>query len=226
MTRPASVLCVGAIVLLLPFIHAIADEQPDFEVRFVPEKDFAKYIPEYVDGNIGFFCLRWNGDGACTRSTALIASDVSQAERIHAIREEITQALGLMEDSWTHPDSIYYQGWTPGVHYAEIDKTLIRMLYRPDILPNMSRQQARAILKDHYSEAEVDYFCEIAFGSEYASANEPVHKWMHDPVLSVSGQLSEIDVRTVNQVVRELNQLIGTIQLRVVKWSITPSPRT
>ena len=225
MTRLASVLCVEAAALMFPAFGLAAEPQIDFDVRFVPQREFSKYIPECVPGNIGFFCMHWNGDGTCTRSMALIASDVSQAERVHAIREEITQALGLMEDSWSHSDSIYYQGWTPGVHYAEIDQTLIRMLYRPDIQPNMSCQEVRNVFKGHYTKEEIDYFCEIAFGSEYASANEPIHKWMHNPMLQVSGQLSDLDIRTVNQVVNELNGLIGTIQLKVVKWSVVPAPR-
>lgn len=221
MSRLASVLCVGAAVALLPYTSHAA-EPPDFDVRFVPQEEFSKYIPGYVEGNIGFFCLHWNGDGACTGATALIASNVSQAERVHAIREEITQSLGLMQDSYTYPDSIYYQNWTPGVHFAEIDKTLVRMLYRPDILPNMTREQADGILKGHYSKAEIDYFNEIAFGSEYVDDALVIHKWLHNPLLRISGPLSDLDIRTVNQVVKDLNGLLGKIQLKIVKWSITP----
>lgn len=224
MPRLASVLCVGAAVLLWPPVAQAAEVQADFEVHVVPRQEFARYIPEVVDGNIGFFCLHWNAAGACTRATVLIASDATQAERTHAIREEITQALGLMQDSWTYPDSMFYQGWTPGVHFAEIDKTLIRMLYRPDIRPGMTRQQARSVFQGRYTKQEIDYFCEVAFGSEYSDSGDLVRKWTHSPTLRIEGQLNDADVRTVNQVIRDLNGLLGTIQLRVAGWAITPPP--
>lgn len=224
MPRHASVLCIAAILLVHPASRA-DDARTDFDVLFVPEKDFCRHIPEYVSGNIGFFSLHWDDGGACTRATVLIASDATQVERIHAIREEITQALGLMQDSWTHPESICYQGWTPGVRFAEIDKTLVRMLYHPGIRPDMTREQAEAILKDRYSRAQIDYFNEIAFGSEYGEDRPVIHKWLHGPTLSVSGQLSDLDVRTVHRVVKELNALLGGIQLRIVRWAITPVPK-
>lgn len=223
MPRLASVLCVGAAILLSMPPASAAEAQADFEVRFVPRSDFGKYIPGAVDGNIGFFCLHWNGTGACTRATILIASDANQAERVHAIREEITQGLGLMTDSWTHPDSIFYQGWTPGVRFAEIDKTVIRMLYRNDIRPGMTRQQARSVLDGRYTADEVDYFCEIAFGSEYADSGELIRKWMRSPTLEIFGEVSDTDVRTINRVVKDLNELLGRIQLRISKWSTTPA---
>ena len=142
--------------------------QADFEVRFVPRSEFGKYIPECRGRQHRLLLPDWNGTGACTRATALIASDASQAERVHAIREEITQALGLMQDSWTARRQHLLPGLDPGVRFAEIDKTLVRMLYRPDIRPGMTRQQARSVLNGQYTTQEVDYFCEIAFGSEYA----------------------------------------------------------
>jgi hypothetical protein len=221
--RLASVLCVGAAVLVSVALAQAADVQADFEVHFVPRSEFSKYIPDVVDGHIGFFCLHWNTVGACTRATVLIASDGNQAERVHAIREEITQALGLMQDSWTYPDSMFYQGWTPGVHFAEIDKTLIQMLYRTDIRPGMTREQARSVLKDDYTKQEIDYFCEIAFGSEYVANSEVIRKWLHSPTLQIHGQLNNTDVHTVNRVVKDLNELLGRIQLRIGRWSITPA---
>ena len=47
----------------------------------------------------------------------------------HLLREELTQSLGLCNDSYDYPESIFYQGWTETTEYAEIDKELIQMLY-------------------------------------------------------------------------------------------------
>jgi hypothetical protein len=47
----------------------------------------------------------------------------------HLLREELTQSLGLLNDSWKYPESIFYQGWTTTTAYSEMDKRLIDMLY-------------------------------------------------------------------------------------------------
>ena len=47
----------------------------------------------------------------------------------HLLREELTQSLGLFNDSWDYPESIFYQAWTTTTEYAPIDSELIDMLY-------------------------------------------------------------------------------------------------
>jgi hypothetical protein len=52
-----------------------------------------------------------------------------------------------MRDSDRYADSIFYQGWTDSTEYAEIDKALIKMLYRPEIRSGMSKAQVLEVLK-------------------------------------------------------------------------------
>jgi hypothetical protein len=47
----------------------------------------------------------------------------------HLLREELTQSLGLINDTYDYPESIFYQGWTETTEYAPIDRELIQMLY-------------------------------------------------------------------------------------------------
>ena len=47
----------------------------------------------------------------------------------HLLREELTQSLGLFNDTYDYPNSIFYQGWTETNEYAPIDIELISMLY-------------------------------------------------------------------------------------------------
>ena len=47
----------------------------------------------------------------------------------HLLREELTQSLGLFNDSYKYDNSIFYQGWTTTTEYAPIDRELIDMLY-------------------------------------------------------------------------------------------------
>jgi len=45
------------------------------------------------------------------------------------LREEITQSLGLCNDSWKYDNSIFYQGWNTVTEYSDLDKEVIQMLY-------------------------------------------------------------------------------------------------
>lgn len=55
-------------------------------------------------------------------------NDDTDAQK-HLLREELTQSLGLFNDSWSYPESMFYQGWTQTIDFAEIDKRLIDLLY-------------------------------------------------------------------------------------------------
>lgn len=114
---------------------------------FVPSSQFNTIEPNYRPGNIGFFWTRWE-DHRITEATILIASKgITQQERSHLIREELTQALGLMKDSNRYPDSIFYADWTKTQSYSRRDKTVIRTLYSPYIRAGMTRSRVEQVLK-------------------------------------------------------------------------------
>lgn len=125
----------------------LAQDDPNVEIHFVPVDDFPSLEPNYVEGNRGFVYIWWDADGAVYRGRVLISTTgVTPAERAHLIREEITQSLGLLNDSWLYPDSIFYQGWTDTTRYTRLDRLVIEMLYRPELSPGMSIDEAVAIL--------------------------------------------------------------------------------
>jgi hypothetical protein len=77
-----------------------------------------------LDKNWGYFTVKSN--------EGMMYVDVYRAneeEQKHLLREELTQSLGLMNDSYKYPESIFYQGWTSTTEYAPIDRELIDMLY-------------------------------------------------------------------------------------------------
>ncbi len=82
------------------------------------------------------------------RSVILISkTGLTQKERDHIIREELTQSLGLMRDSSKYENSIFFSGWTDVIRYAPIDEVIIEMLYRPDVKAGMTRNEVVKILK-------------------------------------------------------------------------------
>ncbi len=129
---------VGEINLVL------VDEAANLDVYFSPESHFSDIEPTYVPTNMGFFRVWFDGEGAIQRGRVLIAVEgTTQAERTHMIREEITQSLGLIKDSWKHPDSIFYEGWTTTDKYGPLDEATIRMLYQTQLEPGMNLIQVR-----------------------------------------------------------------------------------
>ena len=122
--------------------------EANVSLYFVPASDFDRYLARYVRSRIGFFWAWWDGDMTINRATVLIASDgISQDERSHLIREELTQALGLMHDSRKYPESIFYSGRSTVSQYAEMDKLAIRLLYLDQVRPNMTRNDVLEVLK-------------------------------------------------------------------------------
>jgi hypothetical protein len=124
----------------------LTDGAADIEIHFAPESSFAAIEPKYQPVNMGFFRVWIDGDGAIHRGRILIASEgVTQGERSHLIREELTQSLGLFQDSRQYPDSIFYQGWTASGEYDSIDRPTIRLLYLPQLLPGMARSEVLSL---------------------------------------------------------------------------------
>lgn len=119
----------------------LVSRNPNVTVRFVPEWQFKRYEPNYDPINYGFFWTQWNNNTIDRANILITTQGVTQKERSHLIREELTQALGLMKDSYRYPDSMFYQPWTDITQYSAIDKALIKMLYDPKILPGMTQAQ-------------------------------------------------------------------------------------
>jgi len=117
------------------------------DLYFIPEKDFGGLEPGYVPGNSGFFWTWWDATGSLTKAKVAVSTSIpDQAVRDHLIREEVTQALGLMQDSYDYPDSIFYQDRSEVVSYSDIDEAVIEILYLPEVTPGMTVGEALAVI--------------------------------------------------------------------------------
>lgn len=119
-------------------------QAPNLIIHLIPHKAFVRHTsPRTAEENMGLFFYDDDGMGVIRQAKVLVASDLAPAERAHLLREELTQALGLGQDSWRYPDSIFYQGWTMVQRYAPMDVRVIQMLYDPKVPPNWPRAKAR-----------------------------------------------------------------------------------
>jgi hypothetical protein len=81
--------------------------------------------PQLLERNWGYFEL-YNNSGVMYIDTYRNGDKTSYK---HLLREELTQSLGLFNDSYKYPESIFYQGWTTTTEFAPIDREIIDMLY-------------------------------------------------------------------------------------------------
>ena len=134
-------------VLLPETSLEIVNDAGNVDLYFLPESQFQAVEPRYIPLNLGFFRVWWDRNGVIYRGRILVASEgVTQAERRHLIREEVTQTLGLFRDSWRYPDSVFYQGWTTTAEYSPLDREVIKLHYSPEYSPGMTRTQVLGAL--------------------------------------------------------------------------------
>lgn len=126
-------------------VSIVATNQ-NINIHFVPLSEFS--ICNAAPGNYGYFNCKWRDD-VIYECTICVATDdvLLKEERTHMIREEITQSLGLMNDSLKYRDSIFYQGWTQTQRYSEIDRKMIEILYSDYITPGMKNEEVEYILR-------------------------------------------------------------------------------
>lgn len=116
--------------IIIPIeIEIVSDPQvSNMSIYFCSYQQLHKIKPhlklDILESNWGYFSSGYNG--------GLMYVDITRAnelEQRHLLREELTQSLGLFDDSYKYEESIFYQGWTTTTEYAPIDRELIDMLY-------------------------------------------------------------------------------------------------
>lgn len=124
-------------------------ESSNLRVRFAPESTFADVLPQYVPGNRGFFWFHTNDADEIIEAAVLVDNTdaISQVERDHLIREELTQALGLARDPDEFPESIFGPGGPTPTEYASIDRTVITIHDLPEIRSGMTEDSVWEVLR-------------------------------------------------------------------------------
>jgi hypothetical protein len=124
------------------------DKNADIDIYFINHSDFTKHVPnnKLVENSCGYFYAWWDEDNIIYKAKVLIAIDKGViGEQRHLIREELTQSLGLMNDSDTCPISMFYQGRGLEEEYTDIDKSIIKLLYETNIKSGMSKSKIKKL---------------------------------------------------------------------------------
>lgn len=132
-------------------IREVTQESEANLILFLGNKqDYAdRYEPKAERYNdLGFFYIYPNENKVLERGSLYIDTERMKANdtRFHFLREELTQSLGLMNDSFKYAESIFYQKWSLTNTFSPIDKQIIEMLYLPQVKAGMNEQEVRRIL--------------------------------------------------------------------------------
>jgi hypothetical protein len=122
-----------------------ADE--NVELRLTDQRGFDRHAPPEARKNSGYVHLWWSPFGTAYRARILVRNEgLTPKRRRHVIREELTQALGLLNDSWAYPDSIFYQGLSEKVEFSTLDRAVIRLHLSNRPLTGISRARFRELV--------------------------------------------------------------------------------
>lgn len=144
---------------------AIDESAPNFLIHIVSEDErealgpqIRAAIPSLGPGDVEgitkmprtTYCLVYaqseGTSGAYTRAFAVIRAEHPDLLRLSCIHEEITQAMGLPNDSPRARPSIFNDDEEFAL-LTDHDERLLRMLYSPDLRPGMTADEARPIVE-------------------------------------------------------------------------------
>ena len=136
----------------------LIDSQPKSNaVIFLLEKDKVELlVPSFFEGieeeSAGLALIEYDADKyEIKRAKIFIDINEPLESQESTILEELTQSIGLMNDSEKYSNSIFYQNKALDsintLEYSKMDIDLIKMLYHPKMKPGLNYKKAEKVMK-------------------------------------------------------------------------------
>ena len=148
---------VSKLNALTPSITIVPESRnPNYNVFVGPRSELSKINPYFFVDSINTQGLVqvWkniNNDSA-QYARAMVINDSIGAIRFQEIRnilqEEITQGLGLLNDSYKYPESIFYELQGSNDIMSPLDRKIIYMMYDNNVKAGFTEAQTRAIFNN------------------------------------------------------------------------------
>lgn len=117
-------------------------DEANFEVMFISRGEIVEQFPDATEACVGMSEYRWLTE-SCEIISARAAIDKAETEeRASTVCEEFLQAMGLAKDSYSHADSVFYQGKCVYSRPSALDWGMVELLYHPALRGGMSRYEA------------------------------------------------------------------------------------
>ncbi len=135
----------------IKIIQVDVESKANFIIFFSDKYNYAAYEPStmnYLDENFGMFWVHWNRELEIEKGSMYV--DVKRTKEIdcqkHLLREELTQALGLMNDHSYDKESIFYSGWNCTTTYSLLDKKIIGLFLDEKLEAGMNSSQIKKVI--------------------------------------------------------------------------------
>lgn len=120
--------------------------EANFRIFLGPSDNYEDFEPNaapYISQNYGLFWLYWDSQSVIYRGSMYVDTErtTELSCQKHLLREEMTQSLGLMNDSFEYSESIFQQDWTCTTEYSAEDEMLIQYILNPALSANMSKEE-------------------------------------------------------------------------------------
>ena len=90
------------------------------------------------------------------KARIFIDTDEKLEEQKATILEEITQSIGLLNDSEIYPDSTFFQNKLHDIqkfhNHSDIDKEIIKLLYSTRMKPGLDSKDVKKVFRRYYGE--------------------------------------------------------------------------
>ena len=113
-------------------VHVYLGGVNDFIKQLNTSKEDKKHKKMRLEDNWGMFWISHCSKNNISYSRVFVDTERTSTdeERKHLLREELTQSLGLTNDSNKYPKSIFYSNWVEDtIEYTDMDKAIIKRHY-------------------------------------------------------------------------------------------------
>lgn len=136
----------------VPMVEVFDQNEANLPIYFGSGEFYAANLEpnarDLISFNNGLVWIYWNSNVEIVRGSIYIDTvrNTDVGLQKHVVREEVTQSLGLLNDSFKYPDSIFYQNPSRVTELSRIDRNVISTLYNPALLPGMTEAEVDEVL--------------------------------------------------------------------------------
>lgn len=141
----------------VPTIFVIeVPENANLTVSFISQEEMNRLTESHGEIALGYTTVWWDQTGSITQGEIYIVYDEqTQSERQHTLLEELTQAMGLMNDSILYENSIFYVEYKADLlSLSALDWRLLEIHYAEVMRPGMTENDAETLYTKERQVAE------------------------------------------------------------------------
>lgn len=132
----------------------LVNQNSNYEIHYIEPSEFSKVIPKMKSNSWVYFNLKKNNDKSYRLAKVVLSNKLlNQTTRDGSILSMLVRTLGLKNTSDRYTNSPFSPYWAKYVtSLSELDRELIRMLYRGDMYSGMNYEEVKSILENSVRE--------------------------------------------------------------------------